>query len=66
VFVGPAARALDGADISLFVGLPVSAILYWVLCRGLDLAEERRLAAAEAAELEAMAEAQTEAATASA
>jgi purine-cytosine permease-like protein len=66
VFVGPAARALDGADISLFVGLPVSAILYWVLCRGLDLAEERRLAAAEAGELEAMAEAQTEAATASA
>jgi NCS1 nucleoside transporter family len=66
VFVGPAARALDRADISLFVGLPVSAILYWVLCRGLDLAEERRLAAAEAGELEAMAEAQTEAATASA
>jgi hypothetical protein len=48
------------------VGLPVSAILYWVLCRNLDLTEERRLAAAEAAELEAMAEAQTEAATASA
>jgi NCS1 family nucleobase:cation symporter-1 len=66
VFVGPAARALDGADISLFVGLPVSAILYWLLCRGMDLAEERRLATAEAAELEAMGEAQTEAAAASA
>ncbi|HET7581357.1 MAG TPA: cytosine permease [Candidatus Limnocylindria bacterium] len=66
VFVGFAARALDGADISLFVGLPVSAVLYWVLCRNLDLTDERRLAAAEAAELEAMGEAQTEAATASA
>jgi nucleobase:cation symporter-1, NCS1 family len=64
VFVGFAARALDGADISLFVGLPISAGLYWILCQNLDLGEERRLAAAEAAELEAMGEAQTEAATA--
>ena len=67
VFVGFAARALDGADISLFVGLPVSAALYWLLCRNLNLGEERRLAAAEAAELEALGEAsQSEAATASA
>lgn len=64
VFVGPAARALDGADISLFIGLPVSAVVYWFLCRDLDLGEERRLAAAEAAELEALAEEQTEHATA--
>ena len=64
VFVGPAARALDGADISLFVGLPVSALLYWFLCRDIDLGEERQLAAAEAQELEHLAEEQTEHATA--
>jgi hypothetical protein len=64
VFVGPIARALDGADISLFVGLPVSAALYWFLCRDLDLSEERRLAAEEARELEQLAEEQTEQATA--
>ena len=66
VFVGPVARALGDADISLFVGLPVSAALYWFLCRDIDLGEERRLAAAEAQELEVLAEEQTEHATASA
>jgi purine-cytosine permease-like protein len=64
VFVGPVARALEGADISLFVGLPVSALLYWFLCRDIDLGEERRLATAEAQELEQLAEEQTEQATA--
>jgi nucleobase:cation symporter-1, NCS1 family len=64
VFVGFAARALNGADISLFVGLPVSAALSWILCQNLNLTEERRLAEVEAAELEAMGEAQAEAATA--
>jgi nucleobase:cation symporter-1, NCS1 family len=64
VFVGFIARALDGADISLFVGLPVSALVYWLLCQNLDLSEEHRLAAAEAAELEELATEQTEAATA--
>ncbi|HEX3219862.1 MAG TPA: cytosine permease [Candidatus Limnocylindria bacterium] len=67
VFIGPAARALDMADISLFVGLPVSALFYYFLCSNLDLTEERRLAAAEASELEAMGEAaQAEAAAATA
>jgi purine-cytosine permease-like protein len=65
VFVGFIARSLDNADISLFIGLPVSALLYWLLCQNLDLTQERRLAAEEAAELEAVAEANTEAATAS-
>ena len=37
IFVGPVARSLDCADLSLFVGLPVSALLYWLLCRSLDL-----------------------------
>jgi cytosine/uracil/thiamine/allantoin permease len=66
IFVGPIARSLEFADISLFVGLPVSALLYWVLCRGLDLSRERQLAQEEAAELEELGEAATEAATASA
>jgi nucleobase:cation symporter-1, NCS1 family len=64
IFVGPIARELEFADISLFVGLPVSALLYWVLCRNLDLSRERQLAAEEAADLEALGEAATEAATA--
>ncbi|MFE5036030.1 purine-cytosine permease family protein [Streptomyces sp. NPDC056683] len=52
LFVGPAAKALDGADISLFVGLPVSALLYWWLTRSIDVEEETRIAEAEAAALE--------------
>ncbi|WP_225821384.1 purine-cytosine permease family protein [Streptomyces naphthomycinicus] len=52
LYVGPAAKALGGADISLFVGLPVSALLYWWLTRSVDVAAETRLAEAEAAELE--------------
>ncbi|MGW2856122.1 cytosine permease, partial [Streptomyces sp. NPDC001215] len=52
LFVGPAARALGGADISLFVGLPVAALLYWLLTRSIDVAAEQRLAEAEAAALE--------------
>jgi purine-cytosine permease-like protein len=57
LFTGPVATALEGADISVFIGLPVSAILYWILTRNLDLSEERRIAAAEAGELEAAGEA---------
>ncbi|WP_206306347.1 purine-cytosine permease family protein [Streptomyces humi] len=52
LYVGPAAKALDGADISLFIGLPVSAVLYWVLTRSVDVEEETRIAEAEAAALE--------------
>ncbi|MFF4394384.1 purine-cytosine permease family protein [Streptomyces sp. NPDC001480] len=55
LYVGPIARALDGADISLFVGLPVSAVLYWLLTRDIDVAAETRLAEAEAAALESAA-----------
>jgi NCS1 nucleoside transporter family len=57
LYTGPIADAIGGADISVFVGLPVSAILYWILARNLDLSEERRVAAAEASELEAAGEA---------
>jgi NCS1 nucleoside transporter family len=54
-FVGPIAKAADGADFSIFVGLPFSALLYYLLARGQDLSEEKRLAAADEAELEGMA-----------
>ena len=52
LFVGPAAEAMGGADISLFIGLPVAAILYWALTRRIDTEAEMRLAESQAAELE--------------
>ncbi|MFF7974251.1 cytosine permease [Streptomyces sp. NPDC007905] len=52
LYVGPAAKALGGADISLFVGLPVSAALYWWLTRKIDVEAETRVAEAEAEALE--------------
>jgi NCS1 nucleoside transporter family len=55
LYTGPGATALNGADISLFVGLPVAGILYFVLARSIDVAAETRIAEAEAAELEAAA-----------
>ena len=54
-FTGPVATAANGADFSIFVGLPFSALLYYVLARGQDLSAERRLAASDEAELEGMA-----------
>jgi NCS1 family nucleobase:cation symporter-1 len=54
-FTGPVAKAADGADFSIFVGLPFSALLYYLLARGQDLSEEHRVAAAGEAELEGMA-----------
>ena len=38
LYRGPVAIQLGGADVSMLVGLPVSALLYWYLCRNLDLA----------------------------
>jgi NCS1 family nucleobase:cation symporter-1 len=40
LYMGPVAQALDGADISMLIGLPVSAAVYLLLCRGLDLSDE--------------------------
>lgn len=40
IYVGPIAQALDKADISMLVGLPVSAAIYLWLCRDLDLNAE--------------------------
>ena len=52
-FTGYFAKQLGGVDCSLFVGLPLAGLLYFVLCRGLDLTAERRMAAAERPLLEA-------------
>jgi nucleobase:cation symporter-1, NCS1 family len=52
LFTGFIADDLNGADISLFIGLPVAAVLYWLFCRSIDVANETRIAETEAAELE--------------
>jgi len=39
------AVALGGADIAMLVGLPVSALVYLLACRSLDVETEKRLAA---------------------
>jgi nucleobase:cation symporter-1, NCS1 family len=46
LYIGPVARALGGADIAMVAGLPVAAIVYWLLCRSIDLENDRRRAAA--------------------
>lgn len=46
-YEGPVAYALNGADLSVFVGFPVAALVYYVLSRSLDL-EAERIAAATA------------------
>jgi hypothetical protein len=56
-YTGFVAAALDGADISMFVGLPVAGILYWLLAKSIDVEGETRIAEAEAAELERLARA---------
>ena len=48
LYSGPVANAVGGADFSLFIGLPVSAILYWVFSRSIDADAEAALAAREA------------------
>ena len=54
-FTGPIANALDGADLSLFIGLPVAAGLYLWFARSIDVEAERRIAEREAEELEELA-----------
>src|SRR3954463_7776211 len=54
-FTGPIAKALDGAELSMFVGLPVAGGLYLLFARSIDVEGERRLAEREADELRAMA-----------
>lgn len=48
LYSGPVANALGGADIAMLVGLPVSAAVYLLACRSLDLdAEVERIAVAD-------------------
>ncbi|AGB21125.1 purine-cytosine permease-like transporter [Mycobacterium sp. JS623] len=54
-YTGFVASALGGADISMFIGLPVAGILYWILAKSVDVEGETRVAQAEAAELERLA-----------
>ena len=54
-FTGPIANAMDGADLSLFIGLPVAGGLYCCFARSIDVDAEQRLAEREAEELEEMA-----------
>ncbi len=51
-YTGFIATALGGADISLFIGLPVAAILYYVFAQSIDVAGETVIAKAEQTELE--------------
>jgi NCS1 family nucleobase:cation symporter-1 len=53
IYTGPVASALDGADLSIFVGLPVSAVVYLLLTRTIDVEAERRVAEAGREQLEA-------------
>ena len=46
IFRGPVARALGGADVAMLVGLPVAGVVYILACRSMDLAADRREAAA--------------------
>ena len=56
-YTGFVATELNGADISMFIGLPVAGILYWVLAKSVDVEAETKVAHAEAAELERLARA---------
>lgn len=46
-FTGWLAKDLSSVDYSMFIGLPVAGLLYWFLCRDLDLVGEMRLARQE-------------------
>jgi purine-cytosine permease-like protein len=46
-YVGVIAKNLSSVDYSLFVGLLVSAVVYLLLARGIDLEKEAKMAAAE-------------------
>jgi nucleobase:cation symporter-1, NCS1 family len=59
-FTGPVAKAMNGADLSLFLGLPIAGGLYLLLARSIDVAAEARLADREVEELERAAAAHVE------
>jgi NCS1 nucleoside transporter family len=43
---GSVARALNGADLAMLVGLPVATLVYLLACRSMDVEADRREAAA--------------------
>ncbi len=43
-YTGPIATALGGADISMIIGLPVAASVYYFVCRSMDLQADRQRA----------------------
>ncbi len=51
-YTGFVANDLKGADISMFIGLPVAGILYFVFSRSINIEAETEIAKAEAVELE--------------
>lgn len=51
-YEGPVSQAMGGVDISLFIGLPVAAVAYWLMTRHIDVASERALAETQAREIE--------------
>ncbi|MFI4868609.1 MAG: purine-cytosine permease family protein [Steroidobacterales bacterium] len=53
MYIGPVARALGGADLAMLVGLPVSAGVYYLACRSMDIEQDRLRAAAADLGLEA-------------
>jgi nucleobase:cation symporter-1, NCS1 family len=55
LYIGLVSKKLNDADISLFVGLPISAILYYVLARSIDTDAERAVEREQAAGIETMA-----------
>jgi NCS1 family nucleobase:cation symporter-1 len=46
IYTGPVARLLGGADVGMLIGLPVSAAVYLIACRSMDMEREFCWAAA--------------------
>ncbi len=55
LYEGFVAKDLSGADISIFIGLPVAGVLYFLLSRSIDTANERAVAARADVNLEQLA-----------
>ncbi|HKT55704.1 MAG TPA: cytosine permease [Microbacterium sp.] len=51
-YEGPVSKAMGGVDISMFIGLPVAAVAYWLMTRHIDVAAEQALADTQAREIE--------------
>jgi len=52
LYTGPVAAALGGADIAMLIGLPVSALIYILACRSMDVHSDRHAALAADAGLD--------------